>query len=607
MRHLARRRVVCLLCALGGLLSGCGGGGGGGNPSPTPTAAAQTTPVRFSVDWGQRGRAVSGPGSALSATLVLTGASEDGSDFTYTINRDTANPAAFVQAVTTPNAARPGSWQMRFRFHADADGQGAVVGVAEAPVTLQSDGTGIGDIAAQNTVRSVVVTNGQSVAVGTRKDLAFSCRAGDGSLVAVSPGSAVYRVVTGANALQISGGQVQALRGGEASVRVSATVDGVASASAEVLVTGGDNPGVAVKDGVVLLVQDGSLSLEAQSDGSLLLSGNVPVLTPGAVLISGQGSGFIRRVSSVAPGPNASVRVLTTLGTLADVFSRLDVSFDKTFAASDFSPTPVLPGVSAVENQTASAAFHFENAPLDEAPQNPAQPRAVVMSGDVSLRVSAQMRLLLDTSGVVSVRSLPRIAATYGVTLTGFDRHTQTRDLKFAALPANPFTVQAGQIPLVFAPTLALYTRLDGTVVAGETQTASRTVTVAAGSQFSRGSGWSPLGDSSQTAGFAAVPGSYAEVSSGWTPVRAEMTLFICGVAGPFMETQTPRIEAQFTPLLNPSQVEITAFAVLKGGAGFNADILGIAGQPGSLIVNERVPVYDRRVPFAGGANVVVQ
>src|SRR5437899_6563220 len=71
-----------------GLLAGCGGGSvGNGNPG-TRTAA-----VKVSVNWAARSRALSGPSSALSAIITLKGAAQDGTDFSFTVNRP-ADPAA---------------------------------------------------------------------------------------------------------------------------------------------------------------------------------------------------------------------------------------------------------------------------------------------------------------------------------------------------------------------------------------------------------------------------------------------------------------------------------------------------------------------------------
>src|SRR5579862_6871639 len=139
------------------LLFGLAGCGGGGSP--------QTTPVKLTISWAARRRVVDAPSSALSAIVTLSNANPAGGDFTWTIDRNSA-PAAYTSTYTSTSSAKAGSTQVTVRFYAQAGGQGAVVGIAQATVTINADGTGIGDIATIGTITSVVVTVQQSIAVG---------------------------------------------------------------------------------------------------------------------------------------------------------------------------------------------------------------------------------------------------------------------------------------------------------------------------------------------------------------------------------------------------------------------------------------------------------
>lgn len=236
MNRCFRFAPVFIVLAVCFSLVGCGGGGGGNPapPNPAPPNAPLTTPVRLSLSWGARSRAVNAPSSALSVILTLRSARADGSDLSVTLNR-AADPAAYTQSLTTSDPVVVGTWRFSARFHAGADGGGAVVGIAEAEVTIAGDGSGIGDIQTIGTIASVLVPPGQSLLAGETKDLAFTALDAANNIIAVSPGSAFFAVTTGADKLNIGSGQGVGVAPGTATV--VATVDGKASPPQSVKVT----------------------------------------------------------------------------------------------------------------------------------------------------------------------------------------------------------------------------------------------------------------------------------------------------------------------------------------------------------------------------------
>jgi probable HAF family extracellular repeat protein len=209
------------------LAGGCGGGGGGG------TAGVGTTTVKMDIAWAARSRAINAPSSALSASLVLTGAGPTGGDFTFTVNRD-SSLAAHTGSYTSSNSAKAGTWPLTIRFYAQANGAGAVVGIAQSNVTINADGSGIGTISTTNTIASVEIPSGQGVGVGETKDLAFTARDGNGAIVAVTPGSTSFTVISGADKVQVINGQVKGLA--EDGATLTASLDGKVSGPSPVTV-----------------------------------------------------------------------------------------------------------------------------------------------------------------------------------------------------------------------------------------------------------------------------------------------------------------------------------------------------------------------------------
>lgn len=195
------------------LLAGCGGSGGS-NPAPR-TANLQ-------IDWAARSRAVTGPSSALSARVTLSAAAPNGGDLTLVVDRH-ADPAAYSQTYTV-GQAKTGPHTLTVRFYAGANGTGDVVAVASG--TLNSDNSTT--VTTTQSVKTVSVNAGQDVNTGDTEELMFAARAEGGALVAVSPGSASWSLVSGGEFLHLDeDGDAAGMARGVAQVRV--TVDGVVS------------------------------------------------------------------------------------------------------------------------------------------------------------------------------------------------------------------------------------------------------------------------------------------------------------------------------------------------------------------------------------------
>jgi hypothetical protein len=233
-------RTSILLLILSVLLAGCGGGGGDSGGGTAATARAH-----LDIAWAGRSREVIAPSSALSAVITLQGAAPDGSNVTFTVDRNDA-PAAYTQTYTAPADARVGTFVLSVRFFANKGGQGALVAQASLSVAIKADGTlttpngsQLPPITPAGTIVSTVLVPGQQLLVGETRDLTFEAKDASGNVVAVTPGSASFVVTTGAGFLDIRNGQAVGLAPGDAMVTVS--VDGKVSTptAVKVYTTGG--------------------------------------------------------------------------------------------------------------------------------------------------------------------------------------------------------------------------------------------------------------------------------------------------------------------------------------------------------------------------------
>ncbi|MBC7528553.1 MAG: peptidylprolyl isomerase [Chthonomonadaceae bacterium] len=217
---------LTLFCLMSMLFAGCGGSGSGNNSSSN-----NGTAVAFGVNWAARSRAVDAPASALSLKATLRAASASGTDILLTVNRRDA-PEAYSETVTFPTDAKQGIQNLTVIFYAQKDGMGAVVGTAAASVSVGGSGASVGIFTNVGAIKTVQVVTGQSITVGQAKDLTVTAKDASGSILAVSPGSIIYQIVTGGSVVSLVNGQLKALSAGTATV--TATIDGVVSSPVSV-------------------------------------------------------------------------------------------------------------------------------------------------------------------------------------------------------------------------------------------------------------------------------------------------------------------------------------------------------------------------------------
>ena len=319
--------VISSLAVSAFVASGCGSGSGS-NPSPSPSASATPTPVASAsptpsapvvvttrIVWGPRSRqvgtqvnAIGGPSSAQSARIVLAGANSAGGDITINANRGVlSGPQDYSSA---PQQANPGVYILTATFYANADQTGAVVGTAQASVTVLPSGTISATIATVGTIQKVVVVPDagggfQVVGVGQTRTVAFSALDASGNVIALTPGSATVTVVPNtladgsqdpATHITANGETVTGVFPNRATIVV--TVDGVSSAPTVIVVRSNVSiavtpPGAAGGAVTVGLGQAQTFSANVANDGPSGSSGVYWQIFNNGTLDSAQNAGTL--------------------------------------------------------------------------------------------------------------------------------------------------------------------------------------------------------------------------------------------------------------------------------------------------------------------------
>ncbi len=218
------------------LLSLCGCGGSGSKPN-VPILVNGAT---FTVVWPARTRdPISAPASALSGMVTFLAADTQGHDVNVAVNRDPLQPNGYTGTYTVPvpiNVAA--STNMRATFYAQANAGPPVVASAAGQFVACNNGTNVSifNVVLVGTIKTVTALSAKLFVGGPSTQMLFSALDSSNSIVAVSPGSAVWAITSGSAFTTLTpDGVASAVAAGTAFA--TATVDGVTSSPASITVS----------------------------------------------------------------------------------------------------------------------------------------------------------------------------------------------------------------------------------------------------------------------------------------------------------------------------------------------------------------------------------
>jgi len=246
------------------------------------------------------------------------------------------------------------------------------------------------------------------------------------------------------------------------------------------------------------LPSDGSVTLSSVNLGGFTMTGG-PALAAGDVVVSGQGNGFLRKVTSVS-GSGAAVNVQTSAATLGDVFQQAQIDVSKTLAPSDYVvlqsdvagltvTTGTPPAVKGADTSTPQVLLNFNDVMIKSSDGT----NVVDLRGSEAITLDVEMHIKVDSQGVESATFLPKLRVSGAITVGegSGDFSPPLTPMIIAYLVGKPITVQVGPVPVVVTPYIILAAQADGHIQLGILADTNGTTTTALAAHYSRGAGWS--------------------------------------------------------------------------------------------------------------------
>ncbi len=361
------------------------------------------------------------------------------------------------------------------------------------------------------------------------------------------------------------------------------------------------NGSTIVKPNVRVLPNSGTGSIIARNSSTITLSGSIPSLSPGAIIVSGADEGLLRRVvSTSASGSNTVVQ--TGSATLSDVFQRVDIKFDE-----DFTPTSgqslinALPGVTLISSN--SAARSRTSADAEEKVSfslglKDVKVAGIQLDGEVSVGGGHGFECKIDQGQVQTLRFVPHVTAELEAKATIAGRETQPRK-RLGTLVFPPRIIQLGLIPVVIVPTLDLFISAKGSVSAGYQVVVGGGRTLAVGAVYTRSQGWQTVSSFTGTPTASADKPGFTTSLEASAGIEQQLNLKIWGIAGPYARLELPRFDLKVTGVLSaePRGTDVKINCVAEASGGFAAPIVDLdLSYPFSAKAS--IPVYENFFPI---------
>jgi len=364
---------------------------------------------------------------------------------------------------------------------------------------------------------------------------------------------------------------------------------------------------VVVKDTVVVLPTDGSVTLSGQTPDSITLSGIVPALVVGSIIVSGQDGGLVRKVTSITPNGSDTI-VGTEDAGLTDVFDSAKIQFRQGLRAEHVNEIQthidgvVIDGSSS--RTRASDAFHISipKTFIGESNGNVSSGLDISAEGALGLAITGDV----DISLANGLEKLELIQATSWIGKYTLDLKGQVaflrKEIPYATFIFDPIPLGAvGPVPIILLPVLFLQIAASGTFATGFEVIGDGTSVQTVGFRYTQ----SPPGSSftldnvqgihseSHKGTFDGV-NFFGDLTFEGIPLSADLQTSFDGLAGPNFKVDLPAVAVDIKAIPGANTVQIRADAIFRGKLGANAGLLGEAIPQFSITVGEgKVPFFD--------------
>ena len=370
-----------------------------------------------------------------------------------------------------------------------------------------------------------------------------------------------------------------------------------------------------LQDNVRLLSPESGVEVAEIGADSLTLTGQVPPLQPGDVIIRGEGeSQFTRRVVSLSQS-GGQVTITTERVGLNDIFKEADIQ-ETIFMGPEFleSLEPGIPGVTfgepvqvlaqGTELQAFRLPINFNDAVIADNGRG-----SLVINGDAGIRVGLRTDLQVGLRNLI-IPELRRFELTPLATIDGQLTVTGTGSGDFRkeiplSLPLSYPLVGFGNLGLKLEGQFVAV--VDGYVQSQGTLEIERTsVTFEGGVRYDNGS-WQAVRNVTPNIPQPKPPALQAEAKINLSLMQPKVSLNLCDMGNVFISAQVLKLETEARLRSNPPEYDVRVYRTtgVELGAHMSIGIAPIVVRYDGvfpLVSGERTELVKLGVPIPSGA-----
>jgi hypothetical protein len=336
----------------------------------------------------------------------------------------------------------------------------------------------------------------------------------------------------------------------------------------------------ATMDPDVIVLQSGT-TLRSFDATSVTLTGTLPTLAPGNIIVSQEGDGLMRKVVSTSTS-GADLVVQTEQAGLSDIFTDADILVKQKLDLDSFTVVSSAPGVTLNTISKGGRDFQrtisFNNLTI----ATPTEPIAasVVINGEANLIVDFEWiyREENDIMQEVGMKVTPAVLSD--LTATCAIKATGSKDFEYLHLMGPIVSIPVGPIVIPVRPELKCKAGISASGEVGFEMKSTLAFTTTMGVKGVATSTGDLVPQTifnfTKSGQLDVLKNVYGSAKAEVSPLNAELSLLILGITGPFVSGKAFAFEGELRhDALPPRKVTATLTKVHAFTAGVKGEFLG--------------------------------
>ncbi|MEZ0325258.1 MAG: hypothetical protein ACAH95_05085 [Fimbriimonas sp.] len=318
-----------------------------------------------------------------------------------------------------------------------------------------------------------------------------------------------------------------------------------------------DEQPAVLQPNVMVLPDDGTVTLSAVTDSSVTVQGSAASIAPGAVIVSAAGSGMARKVISVTALSDAFV-CQTENASLTDIFKEVHLKLRRQISPADALSIDVVDGFEYVPPTAAPgrSLLEFNFKYTNEFPGSVADSLKMSTSADAKFKIELGVDVEIEDGALIKFSVVPAIITSTSFEMAykaKFEKKYPEEPLTYARIEVRPLLFWIGPVPVVVQPKVTFSGQLAVSVEGGAKMKGECSSTYRGGTVYDAvADTWTPIREAVTSGTLASAPSAYVNAEASLSLAQIGFELLFYGVVGPKLELDAGKLSAKWEAKESP-------------------------------------------------------